>query len=212
MVIGSFLNIFLFLSINVRAAYSLDVDEDDSFEWEITEVSPHQFEKVFDFSPNFEEGDRCKRTIERIDDTADGWSLTIEFWDWKIDRDDNGSVIYETVPESPGNFDENLFIPTPANDFLAEAAEDLGSEYTVRGNFVERIEKDYTMNKEYDGRGVCVLEEYIDDDGIVMVRVEGIFRAIPAANIEIIFSIMALSVAGIIIVMIKRKKFKFKIS
>jgi len=209
-VIGSFVNIFLFLSLNVKAAYTLDIDEDDAYEWEVTEVNNHQFEKIFDFTPNFEEGDRCKRIIERIDDTDEGWSLSIEFWDWKIDRDKNGSIIYIDVPDSPGDYDEDLFIPTPVNDFLSNAAEDLGSEYTVRGNTLERTEKDYQMTKEYDGKGVLVYEEYIDNDGIVLVRVEGLFRIIPAANIELIIGVIVSAVAGIIIVMLKRKMFKIK--
>ena len=212
LVVGSVVNIFLFLSLNVKAAYDLDVDEDDTFEWEVTEVNNHQFEKVFNFKPNFEEGDRCKRTIERIDDTAEGWTLVIEFWDWKIEQSDNGSIVYVDVPDSAGDYDEDLFIPTPVNDYLSNAAEDLGSEYTVRGNTVERIEKDYRMVKEYDGKGVLVLEEYTDDDGIVLVRVEGLFRIIPGANIEVILGVLALAIIGIIIVMVKRKMFRIKIT
>ena len=194
------------------ATYELDIDEDDSFEWEVTELSPHQFEKVFDFKPSFEIGDKAKRTIERIDDTSDGWNLGIIFWDFKIDRDKNGSQIYESVPESPGDYDEHIFIPTPVNDFLSEAAEDLGSEYNVQGSTIERLEKDYTMIKEYDARGVLFSEEYIDDDGIVLVKIEGKFRVIPAANVEIILSAMVLAIAGIIFIIVKNKKCKFKIS
>ena len=68
------------------------------------------------------------------------------------------------------------------------------------------------MVKEYDGKGVLVLEEYTDDDGIVLVRVEGLFRIIPGANIEVILGVLALAIIGIIIVMVKRKMFRIKIT
>ncbi len=196
------------MSVDVKAAtYEFELDEDDSFTWEVTELNPHQFEKVFGFEPNFEKNDETKKTIKRIDDIADGWSLTIELWDFKIDQDDNGTIVYEDVPDSPGNYDENIFIPTPVNDFLAAAGEDLSSKYSVDGATVERIETDYTMTKEYDQRGVLLSEEYIDDDGIVLVKVEGTFRVIPSGNIELVLGFIALAIAGIIIVLIKKKKF-----
>ena len=213
MLISSFIHVTMFLTTNVKAVtYGLDIDEDDSFEWEVTDLNPHQFEKVFDFKPSFEKGDKAKRTIERIDDTADGWTLVVEFWDFKIDRDENGTIIYEAIPDSPGDFDENIFIPTPVNDFLSEAVKDLGSEYSVQGSIVEKLEKDFTMIKEYDARGVLMSEEYVDDDGIVLVKIEGTFRVIPAANVEIILSVMAFAIAGIIFVIVKNKKCKLKIS
>ena len=120
--------------------------------------------------------------------------------------DDNGTIIYEAVPDSPGDYDENFFIPTPVNDFLAEAGEDLDSEYTVSGDTVERKELDYIMTKKYDQRGVLLSEEYVDDDGILLVKVEGTFRVIPSGNIELILGFMALAVVAIVFVMIQKKK------
>lgn len=199
------------MSVDVKAAtYEFELDEDDSFTWEVTELNPHQFEKVFGFEPNFEKNDEIKKTIKRIDDTEGGWSLTIEFWDFKIDKDDNGTIVYEDVPDSPGDYDENIFIPTPVNDFLAAAGEKLSSKYSMDGATVERIEKDYTMTKEYDQRGVLISEEYIDDDEIVLVKVEGSFRVIPSGNIELVLGFIALAITGIIIVLIKKKKFLIK--
>lgn len=199
------------MSVNAKAAtYELDLDEDDSFTWEVTELNPHQFEKVFGFEPNFEKDDDIKYTIQRIDVDTDGWKLVLEFWDFKIDKDDNGTIIYEDVPDSPGDYDENIFIPTPVNDFLADAGEKLSSKYTVDGATVERKETDYTMTKEYDQRGVLLSEEYIDDDGIVLVRVEGLFRVIPSGNIEAILGFIALAITGIIIVLIKKNKLLIK--
>lgn len=207
----SFINGILWMSVDSKAAtYEFELDEDDSFTWEVTELNLHQFEKVFGFEPNFEKNDEIKYTIQRIDDTDDGWSLTLEFWDFKIDKDDNGTIIYETVPDSPGDYDENIFIPTPVNDFLDAAGERLSSKYSVDGASVERVEKDYTMTKEYDQRGILISEEYVDDDGIVLVQVEGVFRIIPSGNIELILGFIALAITGIIIVLIKKNKFLIK--
>ncbi len=207
----SLINGILWMSVDVGAVtYEFELDEDDSFTWEVTEVNPHQFEKVFGFEPNFEKNDENKYTIQRIDDTADGWSLTIEFWDFKIDKDDNGTIIYENVPDSPGDYDENIFIPTPVNDFLAAAGDSLSTKYSVDGATVERTETDYTMTKEYDQRGVLISEEYVDDDGIVLVRVEGLFRVIPSGNIEVVLGFIALAITGIIIVLIKKNKLLIK--
>ena len=207
----SLINGILWISVDVKAAtYEFELDEDDSFTWEVTELNLHQFEKVFGFEPNFEKNDETKKTIKRIDDTGDGWSLTIEFWDFKIDKDDNGTILYEDVPNSPGDYDENIFIPTPVNDFLAAAGEKLSSKYSVDGATVERIGTDYTMTKEYDQRGVLLSEEYINDDGIVLVKIEGTFRIIPSGNIELVLGFIALAITGIIIVLIKKKKFLIK--
>ena len=211
LVLISLINGFLWMSADAKAqAYDFELDEDDSFTWEVTEVNPHQFEKVFGFEPNFEKNDETKQTIQRIDEVDEGWSLTIEFWDFKIDKDDNGTIVYETVPDNPDDYDENIFIPTPVNDFLANT--DLGSQYTVTGDTVERVESDFTMTKKYDSRGVMVLEEYVDDDGIVLVRVEGTFRIIPSGSVEMTLGFIALAIIAIIIVIIKKNKFFIRTS
>lgn len=210
-VLVSLINGILWMSVDVGAVtYDLDLDEDDSFTWEVTDLHPHQFEKVFGFEPNFEKDDEIKYTIQRIDEVSDGWDLVLEFWDFKVDKDDNGTIIYEDVPDSPKDYDENIFIPTPVNDFLSAAGDSLSSKYSVDGATVERTETDYTMTKEYDQRGVLVSEEYVDDDGIVLVRIEGEFRVIPSGNIELVLGFIALAITGIIIVLIKKNKFLIK--
>ena len=203
-----FIHILISFTVNVRAVtYTLDVDEDDTFEWKITEINPHEFEKIFGYEPQLEKGDKAKRTINRVDDTNDGWELTVELWDFKVNKDDdNGTITYLTVPDSPGDYDENLFIPTPVNDFLSEAAEDLPSEYIVEGMKVTRRETDYIVEKEYDSRGVLLSETYINDNEITLIKVEGTFRIIPAANIELLLGLIAFAIGAIIFIKIKTKK------
>jgi len=194
------------MSVNVSAQveYNFRLDEDDSFVWEVKELNIYAFEKTFGFEPAFEKGDKTRRTIRDIDDNPDGWTLSVEFWDYKDDFDEDGTIITEEVYDNPKNYDDSIFIPTPVNDYLEELP-DHDSSYVVQGASVDKRETKYTATREYDQRGVLVLEEYVDDDGILLVRVEGTFRIIPMGNYFIGF--IALGVISIIFVMIKKKKF-----
>lgn len=200
----------MFLSIEVYAQedYDLDIKEDDSFTWEVTELNKYEFKRVFGFEPVFEKGDKTRRTIEDIEDVTDGWFITVEFWDFHKDWDENGAIVYEEVYDSPGKYEDNIFLPTPVNEYLAEASEDLPSEYIVEGHRVTIRESDYNRILEYDARGVLLSELYENKDGIVLVKVESTLRIIPMGNFFIGFTILA--ILSIIFVMIKKKKYSFK--
>ncbi len=203
------MNIFtVFISVNVNAQtnYELDINEDDSFIWEVKELNIHNFEKVFGFEPAFELGDKSRRVIREIDTAGYGWYVTIEFWDFKDDFEKDGEIVYEKAYDNPIEYEDNIFIPTPVNNYLEDT--ELPSKYEVSGSIVTQRELDYTIKREYDTRGVLVLEEYTDDDGIVMVRVEGTFRVIPMGNYFIGYIVLA--VMAIIFVMIKKRKFIVK--
>ena len=190
------------------ATYELNLDEDDSFTWEVTELNHYAFEKTFGFEPDFEEGDQTRRTIREIDEYTDGWTLTVEFWDFDDKFDEDGAIIYDEVFEDPENYEDNIFVPTPVNDYLAELP-DVDSSYVVDGLRVTKRGTDYDMIKEYDDRGVLVREEFIDDDEIVLVRIEATFRIIPAAGFQEIIGFTVIALISIIIYMIKKKKFIF---
>lgn len=192
------------VNVSAQAEYTFDLDEDDSFVWEVKELNIYAFEKTFGFEPAFEKGDKTRRTIRDIDEDPDGWSLSVEFWDYKDGFDEDGTIITEEVYDDPADYKDNIFIPTPVNDYLEELP-DHDSSYVVQGASVDKRETKYTATREYDQRGVLVLEEYVDDDGILLVRVEGTFRIIPMGNYFIGF--IALGVISIIFVMIKKKKF-----
>ena len=142
--------------------------------------------------------------IRDIDEDPHGWTLSVEFWDYKDDFEEDGVIITEEVYENPADYKDDIFIPTPVNDYLEELP-DVDSSYDVDGARVDKREPEYTATREYDQRGVIVLEEYVDDDGILLVKVEATFRIIPIGNYFIGF--IALAVISIIFVMIKKKKF-----
>ena len=194
-------------AVNVNAVtYDIDVDEDDSFEWEVKEIDPVKFEKIFGYEPKLSKGDDTKRTIKRIDVVDLGWKITVEVWDFKTDFNDNGTISYLDVPDSPVDYDENIFIPTPVNDFLTNAKEDLGSEYEVSGQRIIRTESEYIVEKEYDSRGVLITEKYTDKDERIILEIVGKFGVIPSANVELILGFIALAVVAIVIVKFRAKK------
>lgn len=196
------------IKVSAQETYEFKLSEDDSFIWEVKELNVHNFEKVFGFEPAFEKGDKTRRTIRDIDKKSFGWSLSVEFWDYKDDFDEDGAMIYEEVYDNPAKYKDNIFIPTPVNDYLAEADDDLPSKYIVEGAKVTQRESEYTIVREYDTRGFLALEEYTDDDGIVLIRAEATFRTIPMSNYFIGFIVLA--IVCIIFVMIKKKKFLIK--
>ena len=196
------------IKVSAQETYEFKLSEDDSFIWEVKELNVHNFEKVFGFEPAFEKGDKTRRTIRDIDKKSFGWSLSVEFWDYKDDFDEDGAMIYEEVYDNPAEYKDNIFIPTPVNDYLVEADDDLPSKYIVEGAKVTQRESEYTIVREYDTRGFLALEEYTDDNGIVLIRVEATFRTIPMSNYFIGFIVLA--IVCIIFVMIKKKKFLIK--
>ena len=200
----------MFSSIEVYAQedYELEIEEDDTFDWEVTELNKYEFDRVFGFEPAFEKGDKTRRTIEDVEDTDFGWFVTVEFWDYQKDFDEDGAIIYEEVYDSPGDYEANIFLPTPVNEYLEEASEDLPSEYLVEGQRVTIRETDYNRIIEYDARGIMISETFENKEGIILVKVESTLRIIPMGNFFIGFTVLA--VISLIIIMIKKKKFLIK--
>ena len=196
----------MFLSVDVYAQdYDFKHEEDDSFVWEVTELNKYEFKRVFGFEPSFEVSDKTKRTIQDVDDNDDGWFITVEFWDYQKDWDEDGAIIYEQVHDSPGSYEDNIFLPTPVNEYLADASEDLPSNYIVEGQRVTIRETEYNRILEYDANGVLLSELYENKEGIVLVKVESTLRVIPMGNFFIGFIILA--VLSIIVIMIRKKKY-----
>lgn len=192
------------LTIKVQAAtvYSLNINVNDSFTWEITDLNKHNFEKVFGFEPTFEKGDQIRKIIRDIIDSDTGWTIVTEDWDYGSDFSKKGVTKYNSVSNDPKEYNDNIFIPTPVNDYLI-AAKNTSSAYIIQGSTIIKRTSNYRMEKEYDYRGVLVSEAYYDDDNILMVKVEGKFRIIPLGNYFVGF--IAFAIVGVIIVMKKKK-------
>lgn len=189
--------------VRAQQSYELDINEDDEFIWEVTELNAHNFKKVFGFDPAFEEGDQQKIVIKKIFEAGNGWTLTLEKWDWKSNWEANGTISSNFVSSDPNEYDDNLFIPVPVTDYLGEA--DLASEYIIEGSKVTKRAQDYNLEMEYDSRGIKLSEAYIDDDGIIMVKVEGQWT-IPLGEYFILF--IGISIIAVIFIIIKNKKFQ----
>ena len=207
--------IFLILSVNIisscfsinvyaQSAYSLKIYKDDIFIWEITELKTHNFEKVFGFEPVYEKGDQIRKIIRNIMDGATGWTVITEDWDYGSNWEEKGIIKYNSVSENPNGYNDNIFIPTPVDEYLEEALNSLPSSYSVQGATITKRTSNYKMVKEYDYRGVLVSEAYYDDDNILMIKVEGTFRIIPIGNYFLGFIFIAIT--GLIIATIKKRK------
>ena len=196
------------IEVYAQANYTLEIEEGDTYDWEVTELNKFEFDRVFGFEPAFEKGDKTRRTIENIEDTTFGWLITVEFWDFQQNWDEDGAIVYEEIYDSPGDFEANIFLPTPVNEYLQKASEDLPSNYLVEGQRVTIRETDYNRILEYDARGILLSETFENKNGIILVKVESTLRVIPMRNYFIGFTVLA--IISIIILMIKQKKFTIK--
>ena len=207
---------FSSFSSNARAQtiYDSTLREDDEFIWEVKELDLHNFKKVFGFEPIFEEGDQIKKVIRNLLPVDYGWSLTVEEWDYKSPFTSSGKIKYDTIHKSPDDYVENVFIPTPVNEYLTDAKladAYLSDEYTVSGSILTKRGKGpfgdrYIMEKEYDFRGVLISEKYMSDpEGRTIVYIEGLWKIIPFGNF--FFGFMAFACVGIAVLMIKRKNY-----
>jgi len=196
------------IEVYAQANYKLEIEEGDTYDWEVTELNKFEFDRVFGFEPAFEKGDKTRRTIENIEETTFGWLITVEFWDFQKNWDEDGAIVYEEIYDSPGDYEANIFLPTPVDEYLQKASEDLPSEYLVEGQRVTIREKDYNRILEYDARGILLSETFENKNGIILVKVESTLRLIPMGNYFIGFTVLA--IISIIILMIKQKKFTIK--
>ncbi len=209
LLILDFVSLSLSASVLAQTTYEFDLKEDDSFTWEIKELNIHNFEKVFGFEPTYEVGDQMKKTVRNVLEISYGWSLSVETWDYDSSFNTNGSIDSVKVFKDPKDYIDNLFIPTPVNDYLAEVANQY-SEYSVEGAKITKQAEGpngdkYTLELEYDSRGVKASEVYTDDDDIVLVRIEGTFK-IPMGNYFI--GILVGSVTAIVFVLVKKRPYR----
>ncbi len=196
------------IEVYAQANYKLEIEEGDTYDWEVTELNKFEFDRVFGFEPAFEKGDKTRRTIDNIEETTFGWFITVEFWDFQKNWDEDGAIVYEEIYDSPGDYEANIFLPTPVDEYLQKASEDLPSEYLVEGQRVTIREKDYNRILEYDARGILLSETFENKNGIILVKVESTLRLIPMGNYFIGFTVLA--IISIIILIIKQKKFTIK--
>ena len=197
------------ISVQAQVIFELGVSEDDVYTWEITELSKHNFEKVFGFEPFYDVGDEIRMKIERIIESTSGSNtVVVEFWDYGSDWNEKGSIKYFSVPATPSDYEDNLFIMTPVERFLEEAMGTLPNSYSLQGSTVTKLSQNYTTVLEYHSKGILLSETYIDDDDIVMIKVEGKFRIIPFGNVFLV--IILISIISVVLKIIKKNNLRIK--
>ncbi len=211
--------IVISLNLNVKA----QDDEEQQFEvgfdvgteliWEVTELDASSFRFIFGFEPNFEKGDQIRIIIRNVVKQSVAWSIKYEFWDYKTDWGVPGEEFTTNIFLNPENYGDYLFSLTPVEDYLAAVVENLPSEYSAVGSTIIKrgisdVGKDYRWDKEYDVRGIPVVETYYNEFNEIIVRVEGTFRIIPFGLYFIGF--MIAGIIGSIVLILRRKRFTIK--
>ncbi len=172
------LNIIMGLSASPETqalTYECKLQENESYIWEVSELNVNEFKEVFGYETNYEEGDQMKIKILNVLEVSYGWSLTVEEWGYKSSFSKNGTITYYSVYSDPSNYAGNIFLPTPVSEYLLDAQKTLPSRYIISGLNVTKRESNYTMIKEYTDKGILGCESYLDEDGTVLVKSEGIF-------------------------------------
>jgi len=211
------LNFFIFstcLTLNTKAeeyGYSVGFNEGTELIWEITKLDLTSFREIFGFDPNFELGDQNRMIIRVITEVTISYVVNIEFWDYKTDWGLGGEQKTLNIYKNPELYEEFLFCLTPLEAYLTDVVESLPSEYYKDGfsifkQAISDTGKDYLWEKEYDTRGILVVETYYDEFAQIIIQLEGTFRIIPFGTHFIGFSIVA--IVAIIIISLKKKLIK----
>ena len=208
------LNLIIFSSSfsligKAETEHDIGFNEGTELIWEITELNLEKYRDILGIDPNYEVGEQTRMIIREIDTSSEAWILKIEFWDYKTDWNLGGeeSLIY--IGNSPEDWDDKIFCLTPVEDYLEQVITTLTSEYYRTGlSIFKRANdftgKDYLWEKEFDPRGLLVVETYYDEsDEDIIIRWEGQFRIVPFGITFVGFAIFA--IIAIIGVSIKKK-------
>ena len=210
----SLLNFCIIISIfnvNVKAQdeYTLDLDENEEFAWEVTSLDLFKFEQILGFEPNFALGDRIRLIIRDVEQAPTKYDLTVEFWDYKTDWGESGDIQVLVMPRNPTLYDDFIFVFTPVDDYLSEVDESIGPEYSVTTNSISKVTRadtgrDYIIEKTYDRRGILLSEVFYEyTTGRVIARVDGSSLSISTGFYFIGFTVVA--ILAIMFIVIKKK-------
>jgi len=214
-VILNLLLICIFLSVNVNAQeYTLQLNTNDEFVWEVKELNQDKFEYTFNAEPNFDIGDQIKLVIREVTDIEGiRWSIVVAFWDFGTDWNVDGEIQYLSIYRSPSHYDDFLFVPTPVDDYFELAILGLPTEYylasplTIGRQVRSDTDVNYRVEKTFDINGIITSETYFDEGNSVIVKMEGTFFLVPLGFSFIGF--MAIGIISIIAIFLKKNKIRF---
>lgn len=201
------------VKVKAQEEFTLSVDTNEEYIWEVTELDLPEFKRIIGFEPNFELGDRIRLIIRDIIEGATGWSITVEFWDYKMDWGQVGNIEDLPMKNDPEAYSDYIFILTPIEDYLSSVDELQGPEYTVTSNSISKViradtGRDYITEKVYDRRGVPISETFYEyTTRRVLARVESGLTSISFGFYFLGF--IAVAFTAIILITMKRKRFIF---
>lgn len=187
--------------------YQVGIRSGQLYTWTVAELDQEKFETIFGYEPAFDKGDQLRIRIVEVTEhpSQEYWEVDIEFWDYKMNWQNDGLNQTKNINKSPEDYNDDLFIPVPSNEFLTELG-DTQTEYEVDGDTVTKEFETYIMIREYNPEGVQLSESYLDEDENIIVKVEGNFRRIPFGNTYLGFLIIGLT--SIVFSMIIGKRYK----
>ncbi|MEJ2296489.1 MAG: hypothetical protein P8Y23_17200, partial [Candidatus Lokiarchaeota archaeon] len=159
------LNISIFISVinvNVKAQdqFTLSVNENDEFTWQVTSLDTFKFQQILGGEPNIVVGDRIRMIIRNIEESTTFFDLTVEFWDYKMDWGQSGRIEDMVIYKDPNSYADFIFCLTPVDSYLSAVKESpsTGPEYTITANSISKViraetGRDYIREKVYDRRG-----------------------------------------------------------
>ncbi|MBY9020947.1 MAG: hypothetical protein KGD67_07805 [Candidatus Lokiarchaeota archaeon] len=194
--------------------HEIGITEGTELIWEVTELDLESFREIFGFDPNYELGDQIRMIIREIDSSSDLWVINVEFWDYKTDWGLSGKIFNLYLGKYPEDYSDNIFCLTPVEDYLDQVIAALSSEYYRTGHSIFKQGKsdtgmDYVWEKEFDPRGVLLVETFYDEFDQVIIKSEGKFRIVPFGITFIGFAMIA--IVAIIVVSIKKRNLRIKI-
>ncbi|MFW9949832.1 MAG: hypothetical protein ACFFKA_06890 [Candidatus Thorarchaeota archaeon] len=205
----------LFSYVNAQGEeplYKVGFDAGTELVWEVTELDAYSFQTIFGFEPNFEIGDQIRIVVKNVREFTATFIIDYEFWDYKTDWGATGEDFSLIMYKNTTTYEDYLYSLTPVDDYLAAVVENLPSEYTALGSTIIKRAisdegKEYRWDKEYDIRGIPVVETYFDEFNQVLVRVEGTFRI----SFGFYFiGFMVLGMLGVMSLVIVRKRYRVK--
>ncbi len=216
-----FLFSYIFFPVNVVGLeYTLGINDNDTFIWEIEKLDSEIYEEVFLTGADFKEDYQTRIEIDHIEETSEKWRLLYFFWDYTgdvrdfEDRPDDYKTrkVYKD-PDDQADKINNLeafaklwIIPNPIIDYLEEFRDEYDNDFfdvsvdddTLRMKLaVENIK--YEIDITYGDDGVANVIEYIDEDGESFVRIILLEKTIPGYDIILILGFILLGGIGRII-------------
>ncbi|MFX0017953.1 MAG: hypothetical protein ACFFAK_00300 [Promethearchaeota archaeon] len=215
-----FLNITVFYLcangyVKAQGPYSLGIQEDKEYIWEVTYLDSSLFGRILGYEPNFDVGDKIRVIIKEIVDVETYWRITIYFWDYQVDWGQQGVLENIELYKLAAQYEHCIFLPTPVDNFLESVGEQFPADYQVDGFKISQIlkseiDEEYLHERIYNSDGILESEavyEYANTR--LIIKVEATFIMIPMGIYFIGFILLA--VIAIIFISTRNKKYSIKV-